>query len=73
MYNFGSRLEIRVRNHTDKTVRCSGFVNFRTFNGSFVTHYYSDLIPAYLNSYRSIYPRSFNDRIMSAHHSIFCR
>ena len=72
LYVFGNHIQLTVRNYTDRPVTCSGFVFFSTFDGSRVTHHYFDTVPAYFTAFRNIYPRSMNDRILNARHTISC-
>lgn len=72
VYNYGGRAEVQVWNHTDKTIRCSGWVDLRLESGRSESDYYFDTVPPRSNSYRSVYPRNFQDRIRFVSHSIFC-
>ncbi len=64
-------IDVRVWNHTDKDVRCSGSINIRTMT-SFRTEYYSSVVYRGMTDYRRFNNWNPNDRYLSAHHSIYC-
>jgi hypothetical protein len=72
VYSTGFNVQVSIRNHTPKFVRCSGFVYLSYQSGQRDSEYFFDNIPANFNSFRTIYPRRMNDRILSVNHSIFC-
>lgn len=72
VYNFGNHVQVQVWNHTDKEVRCSGFVYMDMESGERTSEHYFDWVRARGSSFRNVYPRIFNDRIRSVNHSIWC-
>lgn len=72
VYNYGSSVQVQVWNHTDRAVNCSGFVYMNLQSGKRTSEYYFDYVSPRFTSYRSIYSRDMNDRIVSVNHSIFC-
>jgi hypothetical protein len=64
-------IDVRVWNHTDKDVRCSGSINIRTMT-SFRTEFYNSVVYRGMTDYRRFNNWNPNDRYMSAHHSIYC-
>ncbi len=72
VYNYGFNIQIQVWNHTDRAVNCSGFIYYNTQGGFRDSEYYFDYVGARFNSFRTIYPRTSGDRVLSVSHSIFC-
>lgn len=72
VFNFRYKLEVRVWNHSNQIVNCSGFV--RTFSqlGFSDSHYYFEPVLPGMFSVRSIYPSRVGDQFNYADHSIFC-
>lgn len=64
-------IDVRVWNHTDKDVRCSGSINIRTMT-SFRTEFYNSVVYRGMTDYRRFNNWNPADRYMSAHHSIYC-
>lgn len=73
VYNNGSSVQVQIWNHTDQYVTCSGSIWMRTEKGNSYSEYLFDSVMPRFTAYRSFYARDFNDRIVSADHSIFCR
>lgn len=72
VYNYGFNIQVQVWNNTDRAVNCSGFIYYNTQGGFRDSEYYFDYVSARFNSFRTIYPRTSGDRILSVSHSIFC-
>lgn len=72
VYNYGTNVQVRIWNHTDRSVSCSGFVNLYYQSGARDSEYFYDHVSARFTSYRNIYPRRLNDRVMNVNHSISC-
>ncbi len=72
VYNYGFNIQVQVWNNTDRAVNCSGFIYYNTQGGFRDSEYYFDYVSARFNSFRTIYPSTSGDRILSVSHSIFC-
>lgn len=72
IYNFGSNVQLTIRNHTDRSVTCSGLLVLRTWNGYRQSFHYFNTIPSRFVTYRNYYPQMMGDRVMNISHSIYC-
>ena len=72
VYNFGYSVQVNVWNTTDQYVNCSGFLFMTTQNGFRDSQYYFDYVPPRFNSFKQIYVRRGDDRIISVSHSVMC-
>lgn len=72
VYTTGLNVQVSIWNHTPQYVNCSGFLYLNYQSGQRDSEYFWDNVPANFNSFRTIYPRRMNDRIVSVSHSIFC-
>jgi hypothetical protein len=73
VFNFRYKLEVRVWNHSNQVVNCSGLI--RTFSqlGFSDSQYFFESVLPGMFSVRSIYPLRAGDQFNYADHSIFCR
>ena len=72
IYNFGSNVQVIIRNQTERSATCSGLLFLRTWNGYRQTFHYFDTIPSRFVTYKNFYPQMMGDRILSISHSIYC-
>lgn len=72
VYNFGHAAQVQVWNHTDREVRCSGWVYMTMENGETDSQHYFDWVYARSSRHRMVYPRFSNERISHVSHSIWC-
>jgi len=72
VYNYGHAAQVQVWNHTDRAVRCSGWVYMTMESGERESQHYYDFVSPRFSSYRMVYPRFTNSRISHVSHSIWC-
>jgi hypothetical protein len=72
VYSYGNIVQVTIRNFTDRNVHCSGSIYLTTISGRRENQFFSEFVRARFTSLRTIYPRSFGERILSTSHSIFC-
>ncbi len=72
LYNFRYSVQVNVWNTSDQYVGCSGFIWMSTQNGFRDSAYYFDYVPGHFNTFKNIYVRRGDDRIVSFSHSIMC-
>ena len=72
VYNFGTYVQVQVWNNTANMVRCSGQVYMNLSDGTRESQPFYDTVWARGQMTRSIRPRSFNTRVTSVSHSVFC-
>lgn len=65
-------VDLRINNYSDDDYSCSGPIYIRYNSGRTDTEYYYGRVYARQMDYRYFYNRSSQDRIVSAHESIFC-
>jgi len=70
---WGNSVSVRIWNTTRRDARCSGMIYMRSAQGLMEQRFYSSVIYAGMTDNRHFYPRlRRGDRLMNAHHSIFC-
>lgn len=70
--NFGTSVQITIWNHTDRSISCSGQVYLNYMSGFRESEYFFDYVSARFTSYKHIYARRMNDRVVNVTHRISC-
>lgn len=70
--NYGSSVEVRIYNYTDRPVSCSGSIYMTTQLSGNRTEYYFNMISAGFNDWRTYRLPNLSDRVISVYHSITC-
>jgi hypothetical protein len=72
VYNFGSRVQVTIRNHTDRNLNCSGFIYMDSMNGRRETHYFNAYVYPRETFFRTIQSWDYYTRYTWVNHSIRC-
>ena len=70
--NYGSSVQVRIWNHTDRSVSCSGQIYLNYMSGYRDSEYFFEYVSARFTSYKHIYSRRMNDRVVNVTHTISC-
>jgi hypothetical protein len=66
-------VDVRIWNHTDQNLHCSGTIHITTQMNRYRTEFYNEYVPARRNSFRHL-PNFFSqDPYRFGNHNIYCR
>lgn len=66
-------VEVRIWNHSEKDLSCTGSIFIYTQSNRFRTEFFNRIVSRRSQTYQRFHNFYYNDPYRNAHHSIYCR